>query len=91
MHVFALTQPQTSHTAQITPRQRGQRAPVFHPSKVEDKRYTGDEDQVEEAHGGEEVSDLSQVGTAQEHLKQNLELDRSQYTNVKKLFRVSSY
>lgn len=59
-----LTQPQAGHAAQITPRQRGQRAPVLHPGEVEDEGHTRDEDQVEEAHGGEEVSDFSQVGTA---------------------------
>lgn len=76
-----LTQPQASDAAQVTPWQRGQRAPVLHPGKVEDEGYTGDEDQVEEAHGGEEVGDLSQVGTAQEHLKQNLEVETWQDTN----------
>lgn len=49
---------------------------MLHPGEVEDKGHTGDEDQVEEAHGGEEVGDLSKVGTAQEHLKQNLEEER---------------
>lgn len=68
-----LTQPQACHTAQVTPWQRWQRAPVLHSGEVQDEGHTGDEDQVEEAHGGEEVRNLSQVGTAQEHLKQNLE------------------
>lgn len=45
---------------------------MLHSGEVQDKGHTGDEDQVEEAHGGEEVSNLSQVGTAQKHLKQNL-------------------
>ena len=45
---------------------------MLHLGEVEDEGHTGDEDEVEEAHGGEEVSHLSQVGTAQKHLEQHL-------------------
>lgn len=45
---------------------------MLHLCEVEDEGHTGDEDEVEEAHGGKEVSHLSKVGTAEEHLEQHL-------------------
>lgn len=45
---------------------------MLHLGEVENEGHTGDEDEVEEAHGGKEVSHLSKVGAAQEHLKQHL-------------------
>lgn len=49
---------------------------MLHPGEVEDEGHTGNKDQVEETHSGEEVGNLSQVSTAQEHLKQNLKEER---------------
>lgn len=46
---------------------------MLHLGEVEDKGHTGDEDEVEEAHGGKEVSHLSKVCTAQKHLEQHLD------------------
>lgn len=46
---------------------------MLHLGEVEDEGHTGDEDEIEEAHGGEEVSHLSEVGAAQEHLEQHLD------------------
>lgn len=46
---------------------------MLHFGEVEDEGNEGDEDEIEDAHGGEEVSHLTQVGTAQEHLKQHLQ------------------
>lgn len=40
--------------------------------EVQDEGNTGDEDKIEEAHGGKEVSHFSKVGAAQEHLEQHL-------------------
>lgn len=66
---ISLTKPQTGHSAQITPGQRREGAPVLHFSEVEDEGNTGDEDKVKEAHGGKKVGNLSKIGTAYEHLK----------------------
>lgn len=41
--------------------------------EVEDERHTGDKDEIEEAHGGKEVSHFSKVGATQEHLEQHLD------------------
>ena len=49
------TQPQPSQPTQVPPGQGGQRAPVLHPGEVEDERNAGDEDEVEDSHGGQEV------------------------------------
>lgn len=62
---------------------------MLYSGEVEDEGHTGDEDQVEEAHGWEEVGNFSQVGTAQEHFKQNLGVDRKQDTDLKRLFWMS--
>lgn len=45
---------------------------MLHFGEVQDKGNTGDEDKIEKAHRGEEMSSLSQIGTAEEHLKQHL-------------------
>lgn len=45
---------------------------MLHLGEVEDEGHTWDENEVEEAHGGKEMSHFSKVGTAQEHLKQHL-------------------
>ena len=71
--VFPLTQPEPSQATQVSPGQRGQRAPMLHFGEVEDEGDEGDEDEIEDTHGREEVSHLTQVGTAQEHLKQYLQ------------------
>lgn len=67
-----LTQPQPRQATHVPPGQGRQRAPVLHLGKVENERHAGDEDEVEDAHGGEEVGHLSEVGAAQEHLQQHL-------------------
>lgn len=67
-----LTQPQSCQSTQVSPGQWGQRAPVLNLGEVEDEGHTGDEDEVEEAHGGKEVGHLSKAGTAQKHLEQHL-------------------
>lgn len=45
--------------------------------EVEDEGHTGDENEVEEAHGGKEMSHLSKIGTAKEHLEQHLDGERT--------------
>lgn len=45
---------------------------MLHLGKVENERHARDEDEVEDAHGGEKVSHLSEVGAAQKHLQQHL-------------------
>lgn len=63
-----LTQPQSCQATHVSPGQRGQWAPVLHLGKVEDEGHAGDEDEIEEAHGGKKVSHFSKVGASQEHL-----------------------
>lgn len=67
-----LTQPQSRQATHVPPRQWRQRAPVLHLGKVENERHARDEDEVEDAHGGEKVSHLSEVSAAQKHLQQHL-------------------
>lgn len=67
-----LTQPQPCQSTHVSPGQWGQRAPVLHLGEVQNEGHTGDEDEIEEAHGGKEMSYLSKVGASQEHLKQHL-------------------
>lgn len=55
---------------------------MFHSGEVEDEGHTGDEDEIEEAHSGKEVSDFSKVGTAQEHLEQHLDGEDTAVTAV---------
>lgn len=45
---------------------------MLHFGEVQDEGNTGDEDEIENAHRGEEMSSLSQIGAAEEHLKQHL-------------------
>lgn len=45
---------------------------MLHLGKVENERHSGNEDEVEDAHRGEKVSHLSEVGAAQEHLQKHL-------------------
>lgn len=45
---------------------------MLHFGEVQDEGNTGDEDEIENAHRGEEMSSLSQISTAEEHLKQHL-------------------
>lgn len=52
---------------------------MLHFGEVEDEGHTGDEDEIEEAHGGKEVSHFSDVGTAQEHLEQHLDEEETTF------------
>lgn len=45
---------------------------MLHLGEVQNEGHTGDEDEIEEAHGGKEMSYLPKVGASQEHLKQHL-------------------
>lgn len=68
-----LTQPQSRQSTQVSPGHRGEWAHVLYPGEVEDEGNTGDEDEVEEAHGGKKMSYFSKVGAAKEHLEQHLD------------------
>lgn len=50
---------------------------MLYPGEVEDEGHTGDEDEIEEAHGGKEVGHLSKVGAAQKHLEQHLDVEET--------------
>lgn len=84
--VLALTQPQSCQSTHVSPGQWGEWTPVLHLGEVEDEGHTWDENEVEEAHGGKEMSHFSKVGTAQEHLEQHLRAKEtmlnSQFTPV---------
>lgn len=45
---------------------------MLDPGEVEDEGHAGDEDQVEEAYSGKEMSHLPEVGASQEHLEKHL-------------------
>lgn len=45
---------------------------MLHSGEVQDEGNAGDEDEIEKAHGGEEMSSLAQISTSEEHLKQHL-------------------
>lgn len=46
---------------------------MLHLGEIQDDGREGDEDQIEERQGGDEVRGLTEVGTSKKHLKQNLE------------------
>jgi hypothetical protein len=46
---------------------------VLHFGEIQDDGSEGDKDQIEEPQGGDKVCSFTEVGTAQKHLKQNLE------------------
>lgn len=46
---------------------------MLHLGEIQDDGREGDEDQIEESQGGDEVRGLTEVGTSKKHLKQNLE------------------
>lgn len=45
---------------------------MLHSGEEQDEGNAGDEDEIEKAHGGEEISSFAQISTAEEHLKQHL-------------------
>lgn len=59
--IYALTQPQSCQSAQVSPGQWGQWAPVLYLSEVKDEGYAGDEDEVKEADSGKKMSHFSKV------------------------------
>lgn len=71
--ICTLTKPESCQSTHVSPGQWGQWSPVFYHGEGEDERHTGDKDEIEEAHGGKEVSHFSKVGAAQEHLEQHLD------------------
>ena len=46
---------------------------MLHLGEIQDDGSEGDKDQIEEPQGGYKVCSFTKVGTAQKHLKQNLE------------------
>lgn len=58
---------------------------MLHSGEVQDEGNAGDEDEIEKAHRGEEMSSLAQIGTAEEHLKQHLSGTNKAYQKERSL------